>query len=287
MQKTKAQKFYEENSLNNFSRKDILEGNVVKINPALITITDGLVGKIEKEELQNRVRENALRLLKNKVRTFHVDINFEDYKGFGVRRPDVNDSIFTRMLNKEIRSLNGFLNLHLLTNSPLDKIHKYRDIGAGAICFQLDAIDNPSQLGEVVEYILKLGATASPVIETVGSESLRVKPVEETVKLLSPILYKIGMLTFQAVSTASRSDQSDVRFDKARVDKYVKKVKGRFKGTIQVQGGITSKTVGEAVSVGAEFLVVGTQIFRNREGLKPEQVVELLLKKYSETLAEV
>lgn len=291
MQRTKAQRFYEETSLDNFTREDVLGGNIVKINPALITITDGLIGKVEERELQDKVRENTLRLLNGKVRTFHADINFDDYKGFGARRPDMNYGVFTpaylRRLNNEIRSLNGFLNTHLLTNSPLDKIHKYKDVGAGAICFQLDAIENSSQLEEVVENILKLGATASPVIETVGSEGLRVKPVEETVKRLSYINHKIGMLTFQAASTASRSDKPSGRFDKARIEECIKRVRRIFRGTIQIQGGITSDTVGEAVSVGAEFLVVGTQIFRNKDGLKPEQVVELLLKECDRALAHV
>ena len=55
-------------------------------------------------------------------------------------------------------------------------------------------------------------------------------------------------------------------------------------GTFQIQGGITTETIGDAMRLGAEFLVCGTQIFRNSQGLIPPQVVDRLLAEAACTL---
>jgi pentose-5-phosphate-3-epimerase len=84
------------------------------------------------------------------------------------------------------------------------------------------------------------------------------------------------MLTFQAAATAARSNHPAGVFARDAVLAYLAPLKPAFAGTIQFQGGITTETVGAAVGVGAEFLVAGTQIFRNRGGLTPPQVVDAL-----------
>ncbi|NWF80000.1 MAG: hypothetical protein HXY37_08115 [Chloroflexi bacterium] len=45
---------------------------------------------------------------------------------------------------------------------------------------------------------------------------------------------------------------------------------------MQIQGGITTNTVGAAVQAGATFLVAGTEIFRHPQGLSPRQVIATL-----------
>ena len=51
--------FYGTPALPPFTRTDVLAGRVVKVNPALITLTDGLAGTLRPEELQRRVRRQA------------------------------------------------------------------------------------------------------------------------------------------------------------------------------------------------------------------------------------
>jgi len=285
---TEAQIFYGTSSLRSFTRQDVLEGRVIKINPALITITDGLVDTTPPEILQRKVRDHVIQLLRHKLRTFHVDVNFEDYSGFGSQRPRINTAVFTpsflESLNDAVRSYNGFLNLHLLTDFPQRHLRQFEHIGLGAICFQLDVVSGSEELEAIIQQILDMGACASPVIETVGSENLTPQPIGEVFTLLKPALPSVGMLTFQAAGTASRSNVSAGTFDKEHVGSYVEYVKESFTGTIQLQGGITTSTIGEAVRMGAEFLVSGTQIFHNQEGLTAPEVIDVMLMEASRAL---
>ncbi len=261
---------------------------MVKINPALITVTDGLVDKRPVDRLQQMTVTYARELLEHKVRTFHVDINFDDYGGFSDQRPDINVSIFTppfiTKLNEIAHSFDGFLNLHLLTNTPYDRLRQFEHIGLGAICFQLDAVSSQADLKELVRRILDSGACASPVIETVGSENLAPRSREEVLSLLEPVLSDIGMLTFQASGTASRSHSPAGSFNRERAIYYIDFLKEFFKGAIQIQGGVTSRTIGEAVRMGAEFIVCGSEVFRNRDGLTAPQAIDRLLREAAKAL---
>lgn len=283
-----GQEFYRRSRLRAFDREDVLAGRVIRINPALITITDGLVASTPAAELQCRVRERVAELIDHRVRTFHVDINFTDYSGFSGAGPDVNDSVFTpdflAGLGEFVRSRGGYLNLHLLTDRPLDHLPDYRDAGFGAICFQLDVIRTASELAEVVAAIDAMGATASPVIETVGSEKIAPRSPEQVLELCRPSLAAIGMWTIQAAGTASRSDQAAGRFSGSRAGEYLVRLKEGFGGTIQLQGGVTTATIGDVVTLGAEFLVCGTEIFRNKAGLRPPEVIDGMLRTAADAL---
>ncbi len=285
---TEMQIFYSTSSPVSFTEHDVLEGRVIKLNPALITITDGLVQTTSPKILQQRVRDQVTQLLRHKIRTFHVDINFEDYRGFGSNRPEINTSVFTpsflENLNEVVRSYSGFLNLHLLTDFPRRHLRRFEDIQLGAICFQLDAISSSEELEGLCQRIIDIGACASPVIETVGSENLIPKPLEEVFLFLKQVLPEIGMLTFQASGTASRSKVPAGIFNKERVEPFVERFKESFTGTIQLQGGITISTIREAVRMGAEFLVSGTQIFHNQHGLTAPQVIDMMLMEASKAL---
>jgi pentose-5-phosphate-3-epimerase len=286
---TEGQTFYGTSSMGSVAFKDVLEGRIIKINPALIAITDGTVDTTPSEIIQQKVQDHVIQLLGHKVRTFHVDVNFEDYSGFGSNRPDINTAIFTpsflENLNEVVRSYDGFLNLHLLTDFPQRHLRRFGHIELGAVCFQLEVISDSKQLKELIHNILDSGACASPVIETVGSENLMPKPKEEIFIFLEPVLSEIGMLTFQAAGTASRSNVSAGTFAKEQVRSYIERMKELFTGTIQLQGGITTSSIGEAVKLGAEFMVSGTQIFRNQDGLTPPEVIDIMLTEAAKALA--
>lgn len=268
---------------------DVLGGEVVKINPALITITDRLVATTPPETLRRRVRKQVSELLESeKVRTFHLDVNFEDYGGFGRDKPDINTSVFTpdfvSELNELVRSRGAFLNLHLLTDHPGQRLREFEDAGVGAVCFQAEVVDEAQELEELVEQIVGLGACASPVIETIGTDSFVPPPKEEVIALLEPVLPRVGMLTVQATGTASRSNTPAGIFDREHVRSYLEIIGERFEGAIQLQGGIRTDTVAEAVKLEAEFLVCGTEIFHNRDGLRPLEVINLMLEEVARGL---
>jgi pentose-5-phosphate-3-epimerase len=287
---TSGQQFYSVSSLKSYTKQDILEGRVIKVNPALVTIIDGFVGKINPSQLQERILNTVAGLVQGKVQTFHVDINFEDYGGFGNIGPETNTAVFTpsflSSLNDLVRANNRFLNPHLLTSRPKDHLSQYGDIEFGAVCFQLDAIQNPRYLNELIDMILGMGACASPVIETVGSENLKPKSKEEVLEFVQPFFDKIGMLTFQMEKTASRSTGPPSMPDRNEVEDYVRFIKRDFGGTIQMQGGITTATISKAIRLGAEFLVCGTQIFRNKEGQTPERVIQEMLLEATKILLD-
>ena len=198
---TDAQRFYSQPAPHPVTRQDVLDGRIIKLNPALITITDGLVATSEAPVLQDQVYAHVRALLGHGIRTFHADINFPDYQGYGPHRPDINTGVFTpaflARLNDLVRTHQAFLNLHLLTAEPLQQLRAFAHIPLGAICFQLDAVATSQQLAILVDRIWQAGACVSPVIETIGSGRAPVLTPEAVVARLEPVVGRIGMLTVQ------------------------------------------------------------------------------------------
>jgi pentose-5-phosphate-3-epimerase len=272
-----------------YTCEDVLAGRVIRLSPALITIIDGRIGSESPEDLRRDVLARAAELLDyGAVRSLHVDINFEDYSGFGDRGPDRNAAVFTpdfvEELNAVAQTYEAFVTLHLLTDFPARHLRDFEHIPLGAVCFQLDAVMESDRLAALVEQIGAMGACASPVIETVGTDQRAPLPEADVRERLAPLLSQIGMLTFQAAGTAARSNLPAGAFARDPVAAAITTLKAGFSGTIQLQGGIKTGTVGAAVAVGADFVVAGTQLFRNRDGLTPAQVVDAMLAAAADVL---
>jgi pentose-5-phosphate-3-epimerase len=274
--------FYSQSALHSFSRDDVLAGQVIRINPALITITDGLVETTAPAALQERIQARVDALLHHKVRTFHVDVNFPDYSGYGPKRPDINTDVFSPAfladLNALVRAGGGFLNVHVLTDAPREQLHAFDGIAFGAICFQLEVLTSARAVASLVDTIWNTGACVSPVIETIGSGQAAPRTPTEVLALLEPALPRIGMLTLQAAGTAARSTHVHGAFSRGPVGEYIVALRPNFPGTLQIQGGVTTRTIGDVVRLGAEFLVCGTEIFHHPLGRTPPQVIDDLLE---------
>jgi pentose-5-phosphate-3-epimerase len=285
---TAAQAFYGVTSLRGCTREDVLAGRAIKINPALVTLTDGQIDHVDPLELQQRIWEQVVDLLAFKIRTFHVDLNFDDYSGYGDERPQNNLAIFTTAflgrLNGLITSSGGFLNLHLLTDYPQRHLEDVAHLAPGAICFQLEALASPGPVAQLINRIHALGAAASPVVETVGSDHLRPLPPDQARDLLMPVLPTLEMVTLQAAGTASRSNRPAGVFAQETAAAYLSGLRSAFTGTVQIQGGITTETIGAAVALGAEFLVCGTQLFRHHERAAARTVIDALLTEAADAL---
>jgi pentose-5-phosphate-3-epimerase len=244
---------------------------------------------MEPQAIQQQIWEQVDDLLSYRIRTFHVDLNFDDYRGYGRERPPNNLAVFTpsflERLNDLIRSGGGFLNLHLLTDAPESHLARLAPLAPGAICFQLEVVTDPGTLERLIGRITELGACASPVIETVGSEHVRPLSPPHVRALLLPLAPQLGMLTFQAAGTASRSNLPAGVFAQEALASYLQALPQAFRGTLQIQGGITTQTIGQAVQMGAEFLVCGTQLFRHPEGLSPRIVVDRMLLEAARVLS--
>ncbi|MBN2503389.1 MAG: hypothetical protein JXB38_21615, partial [Anaerolineales bacterium] len=241
-----ARDFYHTSTLSNPTRAQILAGEAIKINPALVTLVDGQLEKQPLRELQAGIHAQVSALLDHKVRTFHIDINYPEYGGFGGNGPEINTMVFTPAfvaeLNKLVQTADAYLNLHLLTTFPHKRLRAYENTGVGAVCFQLDAVPDRGALIELMARITEMSAVPSPVIETVGTENLPPKPPDQVFDFLKPVLSQVGMLTFQAAGTGSRSNLPGGSFSLDALEKYIAPFKATFKGTIQVQGGITTET---------------------------------------------
>ena len=279
---TARQDFYSKISPAAFTRQNILAGGAIKINPALIVMVDALTNQVTPAVLQQRVKSAVVFLLQHKIRTFHLDLNFDDYSGFKANQPPANTAVFTPVfiedLNGIVRANNGFLNLHLLTDDPLRHWEQLAHIPLGAVCFQLDAVFDPPRLRELVTRITATGACASPVIETVGDDTFIPAGPEAVWALLEPALADIGMLTFQTAQTAARSDTPAGRFRPDRLEPYLQLARQSFSGVIQLQGGITLESVAPAAQLGADFLVCGTELFYNKAGYSTPQVIDRMFE---------
>lgn len=252
----------------------------IHINPALITITDGRYGHQPEADLQYEVHHQVMALVAHGVRTFHVDVIFPDYGAFATDGPDVNTAIFTPIwfntLARDLIPFNAYLNVHLLTDDPLRHVGDYAR-AAGAVCFQLDGIADDAELASIIDTIRGAGACASPVIETQGTSSRPAAAPDVVAARLYPYLDQIGMLTLQAAATGARADQPGTVLATELVRAYLSPLRTGFNGTIQLQGGITVATIPQAVQLGGHFLVVGSQLFRNRNGYTPQQIIDAML----------
>lgn len=264
-----------------YTREEVLAGRVVRLSPALITIIDGRILTEPPDDLRQDVRRRVAVLLDCGIRSLHLDINFDDYSGFGSKGPDRNAAVFTPEFVGELVGValarECYVTLHLLTDFPERHLRDFESIPPGAVCFQLETVTDATRLADLVAQIHTLGAAASPVIETVGTDQQVPLPEYEVRARLEPLLPQIEMLTFQAAGTASRSNGPAGAFARDRAAAYLACLRPGFTGTIQIQGGITVETVEAAVGVGAEFLVAGTQIFRHRDGLTSPQVIDAML----------
>ncbi len=287
---TRGQVFYSTNPLaGRYTRVDVLAGRVVRISPALITITDGRVAHESPAALQRDVLARTGELLAAGVRSLHVDVNFPDYGGFGGSGPEINTAVFTpdfvARLAALSRSRGAFVTLHLLTADPAARLRAYADVPLDAVCFQLDAVPDAAALAGLVAQIAEMGACASPVIETVGTEHLTPEPPDAVRVRLEPLLPQVGMLTLQAAGTGARSNLPAGGLARDRVRDYLAALLPGFGGTVQLQGGIRLDTVPLAVQLGAAFLVAGTQIFRHPDGLAPGAVIAAYYRAAADALA--
>jgi hypothetical protein len=120
-------------------RDDSTSDRAVYINPALIAILDRRIATTSIEALQADVTSRVRELLDHRVRTFHIDVNFPDYAGFGLRAPFMNASVFTpafvTALSAFARTRGALVDLHLLTGQPTARVRA----PAGGGVFQLDA----------------------------------------------------------------------------------------------------------------------------------------------------
>lgn len=156
-----------------------------------------------------------------------------------------------------IKSIRSYSNLvfdtHLMISDPLKYADSFVKSGADHITFHLEC-DNPTD--EVIQKLRHLGV----------SVGISLKPATPAEKLF-PYLDQIDLVLIMTVEPGF-GGQSFMSHMMPKV-KAIKNeiVKRNLQVHIEVDGGLDSNTVEDAVRAGANMIVAGTSVFRNPDGI--------------------
>ncbi len=148
---------------------------------------------------------------------------------------------------------------HLMISEPLRYIPDFIDAGADLICFHVES-DSPVE--ETIDYIRSRGKIAA----------LAVKPGTD-IEAVFPYLEKLGMVLVMTVEPGfgGQSFMEDMMPKIVRLRQECKK--RNLEIDIQVDGGISPKTVDTVAKAGANVLVSGSAIFASND---PAETIRLL-----------
>lgn len=168
---------------------------------------------------------------------------------------DVMDGVFVPnisfgfpILEAVDRSTDMFLDVHLMITDPLRYIPQIIAAGADLITFHLESQSDPY---ETIRAINDGGAQAGIVLKP-GTSYEAALPFMELVDVVLVMTVEPGF----GGQSFMRDMLDKIRALRAYIDEKQLNVR------IQVDGGINDKTAGEAVSAGAEMLVVGSYLFK-------------------------
>ena len=186
---------------------------------------------------------------------------------------DIMDNIFVPNFTfdfqraKEIIAFSDLpVDAHLMIADPDVSAPRYAQAGCVSVTFHLEAAKN-------------VGQTISDVKSNGAKVGVAVKP-GTPFSLVEPFIEQIDLLLIMTVEPGFGGQS----FMHEQMDK-VKTARSRIelmKGTkplIQVDGGISLETIGEAASAGANCFVAGSAVYRSAD---PENMVQLLRKSAEE-----
>lgn len=165
---------------------------------------------------------------------------------------DVMDGCFVPNLTfgagfiKALRPLsNKVFDVHLMIQSPDNKISWFAEAGADIITIHAEACDNLSQ---TLDHIHSLGCKAG----------VSLKP-ETPIKVLEPLLEKIDVILIMTVNPGFGGQ----KFMMEQLEKIsaAKQLAQRHNIMVEVDGGINQQTAVLAKEYGADVLVAGTAVF--------------------------
>jgi len=144
---------------------------------------------------------------------------------------------------KSVRlATNIIFDVHLMIDDPMQYIDQFASAGSDIITFHIEACISPD---DIIKKIRQNG-------KKVG---VSIKPGTE-LSSIDKILDKVDMVLVMTVEPGFGGQS----FMKEELSK-VRELKSRFKGYIQVDGGINKETSVEAIAAGANVLVAGTAVF--------------------------
>ena len=186
---------------------------------------------------------------------------------------DIMDNIFVPNFTfdfqraKEIIEFSDLpVDAHLMIADPDISAPKYAQAGCASVTFHLEAAKN---IGQTISDVKSNGAKVGVAVKPGTSFSL-VEPFIEQIDLLLVMTVEPGF-----GGQSFMHDQLDkVKTARSRIEL----MKG-IKPLIQVDGGISLETIGEAASAGANCFVAGSAVYKSAD---PENMVQLLRKSAEE-----
>jgi ribulose-phosphate 3-epimerase len=186
---------------------------------------------------------------------------------------DIMDNIFVPNFTfdfqraKEIIEFSDLpVDAHLMIADPDISAPKYAQAGCVSVTFHLEAAIN---IGQTISDVKSNGAKVGVAVKP-GTPFSLVEPFIEQIDLLLIMTVEPGF----GGQSFMHEQMDKVKTARSRIEL----IKGG-KPLIQVDGGISLETIGEAASAGANCFVAGSAVYRSAD---PENMVQLLRKSAEE-----
>ena len=186
--------------------------------------------------------EYGRELLREGADWIHCDImdgHFVERKTF--------DEIVLSLLSKRV---NGIMDVHLMVENPIEKLHLYAKAGANNITVHYEALKGTIATINAINEIHTLGCKAG----------LSIKP-ETPVSVIENFLPFVDIVLVMSVEPG-KSGQKFINDSLSKIAKLnTLREQNGYNFLIEVDGGINDQTAGAVVSLGADVLVVGSAIY--------------------------
>jgi ribulose-phosphate 3-epimerase len=186
---------------------------------------------------------------------------------------DIMDNIFVPNFTfdfqraKEIIEFSDLpVDAHLMIADPDISAPKYAQAGCVSVTFHLEAAKN---IGQTISDVKSNGAKVGVAVKP-GTPFSLVEPFIEQIDLLLIMTVEPGF----GGQSFMHEQMDKVKTARSRIEL----IKGG-KPLIQVDGGVSLETIGEAASAGANCFVAGSAVYKSAD---PENMVQLLRKSAEE-----
>jgi len=143
------------------------------------------------------------------------------------------------------KSTNLTLDVHLMIENPDEYIKVFKEAGSDIITVHIEALKEPQSVIQQIKNLgLKAGISINPPT-----------PIDK----IEPILDIVDMVLIMTVNPGFGGQ----KFISSCVPK-IKKLRQKFSGDIEVDGGINNETAMTSIRAGANMIVAGTYLFKSK-----------------------
>ncbi len=173
--------------------------------------------------------------------------------GFKALHLDVMDGVFVPNFSYGMTIVKAFrqatdlpLDVHLMMTGPEKYIQQFHDVGADAITFHIEAVDDAAK---VIDQIHELGMAAGVAVD-------RDTPISE----IADVAARCDLVLVMTIKAGFGGQ----KFMPELLNKLheVREVAGEGP-VLQVDGGVNETTIAQCVEAGAKWMVVGSGVFKH------------------------